>query len=62
MNLSAIRFPAAFWAVAAVLRSARGEDELRERFNRALAGIIEDGTYSEITAKYFPFPVMEGVE
>jgi len=40
----------------------KGEDELRERFNMALDGIIKDGTYSEITAKYFPFPVMNGVE
>lgn len=36
----------------------KGEDQLRERFNTALAQIIEDGTYEEITAKYFPFPVM----
>lgn len=35
----------------------QGDDELREALNKALAQILEDGTYAEINAKYFPFTV-----
>ncbi|MFK7791782.1 MAG: ABC transporter substrate-binding protein [Devosiaceae bacterium] len=35
----------------------QGDDELREQFNAAIAAIIEDGTYQEISEKYFPFSV-----
>lgn len=34
-----------------------GEDELREKFNKAIAAIREDGTYAEIQSKYFDFDV-----
>lgn len=35
----------------------KGEDELREKLNAALAQILEDGTYKEINDKYFPYDV-----
>ncbi|GAB4258923.1 MAG: transporter substrate-binding domain-containing protein [Pararhodobacter sp.] len=31
----------------------KGDDELREAFNRGIAAIIADGTYDEISARYF---------
>lgn len=33
------------------------DTELKERFNQALEAIVEDGTYAEINAKYFPFSI-----
>ncbi|MFN3171483.1 MAG: ABC transporter substrate-binding protein [Hyphomicrobiales bacterium] len=48
--------PAYFgFGVGAAVR--QGEDELRERFNAAIAAVIENGTYQEISDKYFPFSV-----
>lgn len=35
----------------------KGDDELRERLNKALAEIIANGTYEKINAKYFPFSI-----
>ncbi len=35
----------------------KGEDELREKLNAALAQIRADGTYKKINAKYFDFDV-----
>jgi len=35
----------------------KGEDELREKFNKAIADIRADGTYAEINKKYFDFDV-----
>jgi ABC-type amino acid transport substrate-binding protein len=36
----------------------RREDiKLRDAFNKALSDIIGDGTYKQINAKYFPFPL-----
>jgi ABC-type amino acid transport substrate-binding protein len=36
----------------------RREDiKLREAFNKALSALIGDGTYKQINAKYFPFPL-----
>ena len=35
----------------------KGEDELREMFNKALAAIIANGTYQKINDKYFDFSV-----
>ncbi|TVP91408.1 MAG: amino acid ABC transporter [Pseudomonadaceae bacterium] len=37
--------------------AVRKGDPLRERLNEALAAIVEDGTYEEINAKYFPFSI-----
>lgn len=34
------------------------DNELRERFNKALDEIVADGTYQAINAKYFPFPIL----
>lgn len=36
----------------------KGEDALRERFNKAIEAIVASGEYAKITKKYFPFPVM----
>jgi arginine/ornithine transport system substrate-binding protein len=35
----------------------KGEDELREMFNQAIAAIREDGTYQAIQDKYFDFNI-----
>lgn len=35
----------------------KGNDELREKLNKALAEIIADGTYKQINDKYFPFSI-----
>lgn len=35
----------------------KGNDELREKLNQALAEIIADGTYTQIRSKYFPFDI-----
>jgi len=35
----------------------KGEDELREKFNAAIKQIREDGTYDEISKKYFDFDI-----
>ena len=37
--------------------AVRKGDPLRERLNKALAEIVEDGTYEKINAKYFPFSI-----
>lgn len=37
--------------------AVRKGDPLQERLNKALEAIIEDGTYAEINAKYFPFSI-----
>ena len=38
----------------------KGEDELREMFNQAIAAIRENGKYEEIQSKYFDFDVYGG--
>lgn len=35
----------------------QGEDELKQRFNDAIAQIRQDGTYQEIAARYFDFDI-----
>lgn len=35
----------------------KGEDALRERFNKAIKAIVANGTYGKIVAKYFPFDI-----
>lgn len=35
----------------------KGDTELLAKLNAALAEIIADGTYEELNAKYFPFPI-----
>ena len=37
--------------------AVRKSDPLKERLNKALQDIREDGTYEKINAKYFPFPI-----
>ena len=41
--------------VAIALR--KGDDALAQKFNAAIDGIIADGAYAKINAKYFPFPI-----
>ena len=41
--------------IAIALRKEDGE--LLKRFNTAIDGIVADGTYAKINAKYFPFPI-----
>jgi len=38
----------------------KGDDELREKFNAAIAEIRESGLYDEISAKYFDFDIFGG--
>jgi polar amino acid transport system substrate-binding protein len=35
----------------------KGDDDLRKRFNAALKAIVDNGTYAEINARYFPFSI-----
>ena len=42
--------------VAIALR--KGDDALVQKFNAAIDGIVADGTYAKINAKYFPFPIL----
>ncbi|MNT92336.1 Histidine-binding periplasmic protein precursor [compost metagenome] len=35
----------------------KGDDVLRERFNKALDEIIADGTYKKISSRYFAFDI-----
>ena len=35
----------------------RKNDPLKERFNKALQAIVDNGTYQKINAKYFPFSI-----
>lgn len=35
----------------------KGDDALKAEFNKALAAIVENGTYEKINAKYFPFSI-----
>jgi polar amino acid transport system substrate-binding protein len=35
----------------------KGEDELKERFNKAIDAIVANGTYGTIVGKYFPFDI-----
>ncbi|RVU31660.1 ABC transporter substrate-binding protein [Neptunomonas marina] len=35
----------------------KGDNELKEKFNKALKAIVQDGTYGKINAKYFPFSI-----
>ncbi|MFO7706192.1 MAG: ABC transporter substrate-binding protein [Halopseudomonas sp.] len=37
--------------------AVRKGDPLRERLNKALQEIVDDGTYAEINKKYFPFSI-----
>lgn len=35
----------------------KGENDLREKLNKAIDEIVADGTYAKINAKYFPFSI-----
>lgn len=36
----------------------QNDNKLRERFNKALKEIVDNGVYAEINAKYFPFSIL----
>ncbi|MEN0039976.1 MAG: transporter substrate-binding domain-containing protein [Pseudomonadota bacterium] len=38
----------------------KGDTELKDKFNKAIAQILEDGTYDEIAKKYFDFDIYGG--
>lgn len=46
-----------WFGVGAGIALRKGDDELREMFNRAIAAIREKGIYKEIQDKYFDFDV-----
>ena len=46
-----------FFGEGAGIAVRKGDDELREAFNKAIAAILADGTYKKINDKYFPFSV-----
>ncbi len=35
----------------------KGDDALREKFNKAIDAVVANGTYKKIVAKYFPFDI-----
>lgn len=45
------------FGVGTAMAFRKGDNALREKFNRALAQVLSDGTYKVINAKYFPFPI-----
>jgi polar amino acid transport system substrate-binding protein len=46
-----------FFGEGAGIAVRKGDDELRNKLNWALAAITSDGTYDAINAKYFPFSI-----
>ncbi len=48
---------AAYFGGGMAIALRKGDDALVKRFNDAIDGIVADGTYARINAKYFPFPV-----
>ena len=47
----------AYFGEGAGIAIRKGEDELREKFNAAIEGIVASGKYKEINDKYFEFSV-----
>jgi lysine-arginine-ornithine-binding protein len=48
---------AAYFGAGMAIALRKGDDALLKRFNEAIDGIVADGTYAKINAKYFPFPI-----
>ncbi len=46
-----------WFGLGAGMAVRKGEDELKDKLNTALATILENGTYKKINDKYFPFSV-----
>jgi lysine-arginine-ornithine-binding protein len=56
LALTELNDPAYFGSgLAIALR--QGDGALAEKFNAAIDGIVADGEYAKINAKYFPFPI-----
>jgi lysine-arginine-ornithine-binding protein len=48
---------AAYFGSGVAIALRKGDDALLKRFNDAIDGVVADGTYAKINAKYFPFPI-----
>lgn len=57
MMVGAMENDPKYFGEGAGIAIRKGEDELRERFNKAIAAIRENGTYKAINDKYFEFDV-----
>ena len=55
--LAALPNDPAYFGDGAGIAVRKGEDELREKFNAAIEAIRANGTYEEISSKYFDFSV-----
>jgi lysine-arginine-ornithine-binding protein len=47
----------AYFGSGLAIALRKGDDALAQKFNAAIDGIVADGTYATINAKYFPFPI-----
>lgn len=47
----------AIYGVGTGIAVRKGDAELRNAFNKALAETLKDGFYKTVNAKYFPFPI-----
>ncbi len=56
-NLGAPIVDPSIFGVGAGIAVRKGDNDLREAFNRALKEITDDGTYKKINDKYFPFSI-----
>ena len=50
----------AYFGDGAGIAVRKGEDDLKEMLNKAIAAILENGTYKQINDKYFKFDVYGG--
>jgi len=46
-----------YFSAGMAIALRKGDEGLVRRFNEAIDGIVADGTYAKINAKYFPFPI-----
>ncbi|WP_321341648.1 ABC transporter substrate-binding protein [Breoghania sp.] len=55
--LGSLKSDPAFYGEGIGIAIRKGDDELREKFNKAIIAIRENGTYKKINDKYFDFDV-----
>ena len=48
---------AAYFGSGVAIALRKGDADLLSKFNAAIDGIVADGAYAKINAKYFPFPI-----